>query len=84
MWLPPETPLEPTADALIAANGRVDVLEEQHALALWLGAGDFGELAEILDKQLGAQGLAYERAVYSAGDANPSWRDLAHARPLGD
>ncbi|MDB5100520.1 MAG: Diguanylate phosphodiesterase domain [Cyanobacteria bacterium RYN_339] len=84
MWLPPETPLEPTASALLAANGKVDVLDEQHALALWLGAGDFGELAEILDKHLGASGLANVRAVYMEGNASPSWRDLAHARPLGD
>jgi EAL domain-containing protein (putative c-di-GMP-specific phosphodiesterase class I) len=84
MWLPPETQLEPLSAALIEAGGRVDVLDEQHALALWLGAGDFGELAEVLDKHLGAHGLAYVRAVYIEGEANPTWRDLAHARPLGD
>lgn len=84
IWLGPSEPLAPVENALKAANARCQSIHDQGGLAVWLEDGEFGQIAEILDAVLKADGLAAARAIFVCGDADPTWRDLAHARPLAD
>lgn len=84
IWLAPQEPLSRLERGLAEASARFESLADQHAVALSLEDGEFGHLAEVLDETLGAEALHGARAVFVQGTAHPSWRALAHARPLAD